>query len=339
MTWFNPDAIKTITAWNEHLTQKIALTAAITGHPEDTQFDAVAKALVDLCPNLDISIQNQKENQEMDLPGFIIRPNLIFHALPGGRELTPFLEALSSSDKAQADPVMIQTCMSLQIPVNLTLFIAMECPHCPVMVKTTARLAALSPFIHVRVIDGTLFSDAAQKLGVMSAPTLILDEDFRWTGQVSAEEVLKLVTDRDPSQLSPTTLKNILERGDATWITSQMILTGSIFQSFVSLLLSDTWSVRLGALVVVEELAEAAPKLASQLSPMLMDGFDTLGIPVKGDVVYTLGQVGDEKTRDWLIEKMKHFEHEDLKEAAQEAIFTIDHNLKSRDDFSGEVVC
>jgi len=154
-------------------------------------------------------------------------------------------------------------------------------------------------------------------------PCLILDDDFRWTGKVSAEEIVTMITSRDPSQLSARTLKTILEQGDAAWITRQMIKKKKIFDGFITLLVHDTWSVRLGALVVVEELVETDPGLAASLCPLLISLFDTKDIPIQGDILYALGEAGDTQTQRWLEKKQPELVHQDLVDAATEALDSL----------------
>ena len=105
---------------------------------------------------------------------------------------------------------------------------------------------------------------------------------------MTAHEILNMALHRDPVQLSAGSLQTILEQGDAAWITRQLVEKNQIFDGFMALLLHDTWSVRLGAMVIVEELCESAPKQAARLCPILMDRFDEKDIPVKGDILYGL---------------------------------------------------
>ena len=158
----------------------------------------------------------------------------------------------------------------------------------------------------------------------MSAPCLILDNGFRWTGAVTAEEVLSMVTQRDVSLLSSQTLKTILEQGDADWISREMIRAGTIFKGFVKLLLHDSWSVRLGAMVVVESLGEESPELALELCPTLIRAFDHSAVPVQGDILYALGETGNLETKKWVGEVFKGLENEEVKEAAKDAIEAIE---------------
>ena len=158
----------------------------------------------------------------------------------------------------------------------------------------------------------------------MSAPCLILDDDFRWTGSVPAQEIVKMITSRDPSQLSAKTLKTILEQGDAAWIARQMVKKKKIFDAFIKLLVHETWSVRLGAMVVIEELVETDPDIAALLCPPLIDLFDGKDIPIQGDILYALGEAGDRKTKKWISEKLPKLEHQDLIDAAAEALDSLE---------------
>jgi hypothetical protein len=266
----------------------------------------------------------ESAKEKKDLPGFQIKDNITYSALPLSRELEPFLEALSqiNNDQTKLSDSILQSLDQIDIPVNLKLYIALECPHCPNVVRTLIPLAMTCKNIHLHIIDGTLFPETAQKDGVMSAPCLILDDDFRWTGDVSVREIIAMIIDRDPSQLSAATLKNIVEQGDASWITGQMIEKKKIFDGFIKLLLHEVWSVRLGAMVIVEELAEADPELAVKICPRLIELFDSKDVPVKGDILYVLGEAGNNETQKWIKNKLATLEHKDLIDAANDAITT-----------------
>lgn len=292
-----------------------------TGHAEDHQFIAITEALSTLMP--DLIIEPQKNDS--GLPGFRLNDNIIFSAFPLDKELEPFLETLSflSGQKYPLSDDTLKILDDIDIPVRLTLYTALHCPFCPSVVRTVIPLALHCPHIMLHIIDGSLFPERSEKDKVMSAPCLILDEGFRWTGHVSAGEIINMILHRDPSQLSPETLQTILEQGDASWITRQMIAANQIFEGFTALLLHDTWSVRLGAMVIAEELSETHPNLAAGLSSILMDRFDEKEIPVKGDILYVLGLTGDERTKEWIKARIASFEQPDLMDAAMDAMANL----------------
>lgn len=304
---------------------KIELTA--TDHVEQEKFEGFAGQMGRLIPGLIIEQKKKTDTtDEKQLPGFRLKENITYSALPLKKELEPFLEALSLlvSGKAGMPEKIMEKLETDLIPARLKLYIALECPHCPIVVRNVTPIALSCPSIELQIIDGNLFPEPAEKDHVMSVPTLILDDDFRWTGEVSADEIVDMIIDRDPAKLSALSLKNILEQGDAQWIADAMMEKQEIFDGFFKLLLHETWSVRLGAIVVVEDLAEKDPDLAAALCPLLISVFDEKEVPVQGDILYILGLAGSEDTRLWIQKKMVDLHHEDLIEAAEDAI----ENLK-----------
>jgi hypothetical protein len=325
MAFLKPDEQKLIQSTIANWENQPQITLITTGHKEDTSFQALSDELLSLKPHPKI----KSLKKESGLPGFQLKDNLFFSAFPLEKELEPFLDALSQLSAIKTGNIELssdiqESLSQIHMPVRLTLYIALQCPFCPIMVKTLIPLALHCPHILLHIIDGSLFPESAAKDKVMSAPCLILEDEFRWTGQVSAQEILDIILSRDPSRLSPDTLKNILEQGDAGWIIQAMIKKNQIFDSFIKLLLHENWSVRLGAMVVVEELADTAPKLAALLCPILMDRFDKADVPVQGDILYALGLAGNVETLAWIKSKHQDMEHQDLIEAAVDAMENLE---------------
>jgi len=322
MPVFDAESLYRIKTWNQTLEKKINIRLVSTNHPEAPRFETIADQLNTHAPNLTIAT----EKGEKGLPGFVITDSIFFHAFPLEKELDPFLSTLSllaHKNEEPANPLRTDL-KKITIPVRLKLYIALHCPHCPGMVNTLIPLALENPNIILEIIDGSLFVDTAQKDKVLSAPCLILDDGFRWTGSVAPEEIIKMCANRDPSQLSAATFQTILEQGDASWIAQEMIQKETIFDGFIALLLHETWSVRLGAMVVVEELTEDAPDLAGSLCPTLMSAFKKKATPIRGDILYALGEAGTADTKDWIKKQLTSFEHPDLVDAAKEALETLE---------------
>ncbi len=321
MTFFDPESQTKIKTFTQTRPIKTRIQRISAGHAEDHQFALMAHALSTLIPDLII----EEEKTDAGLPGFRLKDNITYSALPLDKELGPFLEALDGLS-GHSEPLagaVTKALDDIDIPVRLTLYIALQCPFCPTVVRTVSALALHCPQIRLHIIDGSLFPETAAKDGVMSAPCLILDDGFRWTGQVTADEILNMILHRDPAQLSAGSLQTILEQGDASWISRQLIEKNQIFDGFIALLLHDTWSVRLGAMVIVEDLCESAPELAARLCPILMDRFDGNDIPVKGDILYVLGLAGDEDAGEWIRARLTSLDHRDLADAAQDALETL----------------
>lgn len=325
MSVFEKHQIEKISSWNEQLNHSVKLELVLTDHAEGKQIEAVGQALEQTAPNLSI----ERVKADTGLPGFRIKENILFSAFPLQKEFDPFMEALSFLDGSLPElPENVrQDLDAVSMPVMLKLYIALACPHCPAMVKTVIPLAVHCKNIFLEIIDGSLFTEKAQADNVLSAPCLILDDDFRWTEYVDSLEITDMLTQRDPSRLGARTLKTILENGDAEWITDQMVEKGLVFESFYKLLLHETWSVRLGAMVVVEDLGERAPEIAASMCPVLIDAFKKHDISIQGDILYALGEAGSEETLDWIKNVLPTLEHEDLIDAAKDAMETLESNV------------
>lgn len=326
MTGYSESAKALIRKWDEVQEKEITLALYLPGTPEDTYFEHLADQFESETRKLKMDRISQFPGRMIEKrPAIVIDSNIIYSALSYDRELSPFLDVctwlnnppeLSRSTKAGLDQVNKE--------ISLKLYIAQACPHCPEVVRTVVGLALSCRNIFLEIIDGTLFGESARKDAVMSAPCLILDNDFRWTGQVSAEEICQMMVRRDSSQLSVESLRTILEEGKALWIKEEMIRQNKIFDGFISLLLHELWSVRLGAMVVVESLAEENPGLALKICPYLFEKFNGRDTAAQGDILYALGEAGDMGTRAKIQELLKTITDETLVEAAMEAIETID---------------
>lgn len=240
-------------------------------------------------------------DQSFRSPALIIgrHANIAYQAVPEGRELNPFLEALSAAtlDEAKQAAVVGQ---DIALPAELVLYIAMQCPYCPQTVEQLTALAEANSALRIAIVDGLLFDQEAKAQSIRSVPTLILDDRMRWVGHIDMQEVIDQCVRRDPTQLSPASLRRMLESGDAARAAALMIDAGRIFPALIDLLVHESWSVRLGAMVTVEFLADQAAQLTDRLTAPLWQGFDALSEPVQGDVVQVLGQIASETARSCL---------------------------------------
>ena len=137
---------------------------------------------------------------------------------------------------------------------------------------------------------------------------------------VAIEELLNTIVQRDPAQLSSTTLKNLLKEGKAGLVADMMVRYGRLFPSFFPLLTHEKWPIRLGAMVAFEEIVRQDRCIAQSAVAPLLERFEELDNPVKGDVVYLFGLLQDTE----IVPFFKKIEmgpyDDDIREAATEAL-------------------
>jgi glutaredoxin len=302
-----PQEEKQISEWNAGLSDEIQIQLMITEDERTKEFRAFCDMLSRLAPNVRI-----KREKEEGRPGLKIGKNLYYHAIPLGMELSPFLEIL-------AMPKSVAETQN-SMPADLKLYVSQHCPFCPQAVLRLARIASAHELVRLMVIDGELFPEMAEKDEVQSAPTLLLEDMFRWSGSMPIAEILRAISDRDPAKLGAASLENMLSEGKAFKLSQMMLDHKMIFPAFFDLLTHAKWQIRLGAMAAAEEIIDKDKVVAETMIAPLWEKFESADDQIKGDILYVFGQIG---SADALMkaEKVLHGTYSDqVREAAEDAM-------------------
>jgi glutaredoxin len=297
--------------------------AFLTGNdPRALEFQEFFDLLVSGWPGLDA----RKEPEDgPTAPGLRVGEAVVFQAVPRGQSLDIFLAALAGDTGAlpALSRETLDALAALPAPAPFTLYTAPGCPHCPAMAARCVAMALQSPLVRLTVVDGALFPEKAARDGIKAAPTLLLDGGFRWTGQTPAEEIAAVAAKRDPRLLGLESLMGFLDNGRAPSLAEMMVGTGVLIPAFLDLLAHPLFSARLGALVAMEYLAEAAPELAAQAAGPLWEKFLAAEGGIGGDILLALGETGRADFLPRLGEVAEGGYPEDIREAARDAMEKI----------------
>jgi hypothetical protein len=310
--------------WNETLTKPASVRFLKTRDPRSKDFQAFIDTLAKTAPRVRISLELSEDDAP---PALFMEKSIKYHAVPTAGELSPFLEVLSGENQTlpELDASIRERLASVMLPAVLKLYVTAQCQFCPQVVRRVAAFASLNPLLHLTVIDGILFPEMAGQDGARSAPTLILDDQFRWTGIFKIEELLDALAQRDPSRLSSESLKNMLKEGNAQHLAEMMLRRRCIFPAFPDLLKDPDWSVRLGAMVVMEEVANEDREMGSHVLGPLWKAMENADASVKGDILSLFGMLG---TPEW-VPKLEGLlaveESAELREVLQEALDLLRH--------------
>jgi hypothetical protein len=310
-----------IRRWHEKLSGEIMLKLIITEDERSEAFTVFCDQLSRLASQVHIT---KKKSDTEQIPALQVGPNIRYQAIPEGKELKPFLEILTLLD-AQNDSTgkIDKTVEDIHIPAKLELFIASHCDFCPHVVRQVAPLAMANEMIRLAVIDASLFHEKAQSDGIRSVPTVLLDGQYRWTGTIKLADIIEMLVNRDPAHLSASALRNIIEEGNAVRVADLMLEQGLIFPSFLDLLVHEKWPVRLGAIVALETVIEKNSDIAAQVVDPLLERFPMVNDQVKGDILYIIGETGDQNITSELENVFKNSDNPELQETAREAVMKI----------------
>jgi hypothetical protein len=298
------------------------LRLTLTRHDLSDRFQAYGRTLQEVLPGIDLVTDIRSDTAP---PWMETGAGIRFQALPEDDKLDSLVDALRPSDQG-APPIAAahhEWLERLPLPVEIRLYIAPACPFCPQALKQWIALARAGERLRLRVIDGALFPDSVREENIKAVPTLVLDRHLRWSGRIPVGEVLEQLVVRDPSRLSSDALDGLIKEGLAGQVARTMIAKGHLFPALFDLLTHSKWPVRLGAMVVMEEIAAADRPLAAEAVAVLQKRYPRLDDPIRGDVLYVIGEAGDQQALPFLRDAETTSENPEVRQAAREALARI----------------
>jgi len=285
--------------------------------------DEQGKLLKKFCDSIErhAGIVNVHTHKVMEGDSSHIRINqqIKYYAVPGEKELLPFLDLLSGKAAAHVPREISDQAILVDIPCAIDIFIGQQCPFCPDAVRKIAPLAIFNPKITVRVIDGLLYPELSEKYDIRSVPTVVSCDGFRWSGSIPVNDILAAMVTRDPASLGADSFENMIADGKALDIARMMIEKNHVFPSFIDVLLHEKWPVRLGAMVAAETLCESRPDIAAMLISPLAERFFEVDDNIKGDIIQVLSEIRNRNASEFLSKIVKSDVSEEVKDMAREA--------------------
>jgi thiol-disulfide isomerase/thioredoxin len=312
--------ISQIQLWQKDLNQTISLSIHVRQKNSNDPFFRFGNALESACEHIDITFIITDA-----LPKIQIRDNLHFHSIPEGTEIQPFSKALtyiSSPPVKSAEYDGIETLTSSK----LLLFVSPFCPNCPTVLQKILPIVWLNPDIELTIIDVGLFPQEAETRSIQSVPTLIF-KDFRWTGPVKISEIMDVIQNA-PDQWDTKSLERMLSEGKAIQLAQTILENGKFVKNFGQLIAHELLSIRLGAMVCVEYIADENPTLAQSLCEQIWPLLLKSSVQVQGDLIYLIGICGTEKDIPKLKDMMAQAVDNDIKDSITEAIEAIQEQIR-----------
>ena len=317
-----PHEEKQILTLNNTLSKEVQIGLVESDHKKSRALRQFCDRLTQIVPKI---IVNKEDGDTDEVPAIRIHKGLRYQAVPSGTEVAPFIEALKMLDlnTARIDETTNARLAKVELPTSLIIYVAPQCKFCPQAVRQLLPLLTLNSNIRLTVIDATHFPELAEMQNIQSVPTLILENHFRWTGSLQINEILDVMENRDPSMLGPVSLEMMLKEGKAGELAAMMLEKVQIFPAFYEVLAHPKWPVRLGAMVVMEELIENNRDLASQILEPLWGRFHKVDNRVKGDLLYLFGQLKRKECVPQLQAILNGDYDSEVQEAAQEALENV----------------
>ena len=273
---------------------------------------------------------------EASSPSLVARPAFVlgrdpqhtpvrYLALPDEAEGSPLAEvlvALSRVGRNGSPPLPIADVPVLGQPLDLTVFVAPGCPHCPQAVRLACQLALAGPSVQTTIIDSVLFPDLARQAGVRSVPVTFVDHDLALIGVQSREELIELVQSRGTPRFEERSFRSLCETGRHDR-AALLVRQGRASDLFLPAWKQSTLSDRISLLLVAEEVLRDDASALDGVVPALVALLSTADPSLRGDTADLLGRIGLPAAREALV-RLADDPHPDVAEVASDALDDLD---------------
>jgi alkyl hydroperoxide reductase subunit F len=187
----------------ERITHPIALVASVDDGEASGEMIALLRDVAEQSERVTLVRSDGVDTGERT-PSFRIERNgtdigVRFAALPTGHEFTSLVLALLQvggyPPKLDAD--LVERIRALEGEFSFETYMSLTCQNCPDVVQALNAMSVLNPRIRHVAIDGALYQDEVENLGILSVPAVYLNGEPFGQGRMGVEEILSRL-DRSP---------------------------------------------------------------------------------------------------------------------------------------------
>ncbi len=212
--------------------------------------------------------------------------NATWSAAPDGPEAGPFAEHLAALLGGERPQAWAATLAGLDDPVELLVFVAPACPHCPNAVRVALAAARASSKVRVHVIDVQRHPELAARFRVTAVPVTVVDRGVALTGVRAGDDLVRRIEARaDPGALFASWVESGRLDEAAELLTRDPAPMASAWRS-------STTSTRIGLMLVAEKALERDPRSLDAVAGDLAAGTRSDDTALRGDTADLLGQIG-----------------------------------------------
>lgn len=203
-------------------------------------------------------------------------------------------------------------------PVELLVFVASGCAHCPQAVRVANGLAQENQLITTTIVDAQSNLDLARKYAVRSVPVTILNGDLTIIGVISRDELAQRILSQVGEGYDRQVFLSLVESGRFAE-AAKKIREHQAGDHFLFAWRKSTTFERVALMLVAEEVREEDPSAMDGLVAGLVGVLAAPHGALRGDTADLLGQIGNVAAAPALQELLND-PNPDVAEAAAEAL-------------------
>lgn len=120
---------------------------------------------------------------------------MVFHGIPGGKEITGFAGALLNAGGAAKplDKPTLKDIGKIRKPVDIRVCVSLACHHCAQLVMNAQRVAWENPLVTAHMIDANLYPKLVKQYQIQRVPLTVLNGDKTVPGGKTMAELTSLL--------------------------------------------------------------------------------------------------------------------------------------------------
>ena len=195
------EQLKTLFA---RLTTEVALTAILGDDDKSREMGGFLCHLCSLSPLLRLQLLEPGENPALDaaldaslLPATAVGgERMIFHGVPGGKEITAFAGAILNAGGAAKplDRFTMKDITKIKSPLTLQVCVSLGCQHCAQLVLHAQRIAWENELVTAHMIDANLYPALVQELKLERVPVTVVNGRKQFPGGKTMAELTGILS-------------------------------------------------------------------------------------------------------------------------------------------------
>ncbi len=123
-------------------------------------------------------------------------PRMIFHGVPGGKEITAFAAAVLNAGNAakELDRFTMKDIAKIKSPLTLQVCVSLACQHCCQLVIHAQRIAWENNLVTAHMIDANLYPELVQALKLERVPVTVVNGKKQFPGGKTMAELTGLLS-------------------------------------------------------------------------------------------------------------------------------------------------
>lgn len=120
---------------------------------------------------------------------------MVFHGVPGGKEITGFAAALLNAGGAAKalDKPTLKDISKIKKPVDIRVCVSLACHHCAQLVTSAQRVAWENPLVTAHMVDANLYPGLVERYQIQRVPLTVLNGEKIVSGGKTMAELTTLL--------------------------------------------------------------------------------------------------------------------------------------------------